>query len=180
MSSLSKTVLTTLLMVTLTMPMTTLTVYAEDGESNSLIDRVKSAASDAADWARERAPAAKEKAGKAWETTKEAATEVRDDFKEWNQNQEDEFWERTNEQLAGATGGEDAAEQTEPETDDAAEQDETEVKEDEESLEAENSEADDGEIVEAKEDDKSERGVIFALFFPAVVLLLIFASPKRY
>ena len=83
------------------------TAYAaEDGTETesteeSWLDRAKAAGSSAVDWVKDKAPAVKEKASELWDKTKEKAGEARDDFREWNQNQEKEFWDRTNEQLNG-------------------------------------------------------------------------------
>lgn len=83
------------------------TAYAAEEEAEtessegSWWDRVKAAGSDAVDWVKDKAPAAKEKAGELRDNAKQKAGEARDDFREWNQNQEEEFWNRTNERLNG-------------------------------------------------------------------------------
>lgn len=86
----------------------------ENSTEESWTDKAKATGSKLWGTVKEKAPAVKEKAGELWETGKEKAGEASENFKQWNQAQQDEFWERTEDQLNQAGGDEGAQANEEP------------------------------------------------------------------
>lgn len=114
-----KRLLLALVVMLLIAPTVQVTAAAEssDGQTSSWFDKAKDRASQALEAAREKAPEVleqtKDKAAKAYDAVKEAAPEVidkakdglseaQDKISDWNQDQQDQFWERVDGMASGS------------------------------------------------------------------------------
>lgn len=109
-----------LVVVLLAIPMmqTTAAAASSDEQASSWLDKAKDKAGQALETAKEKAPEVweqtKDKAAEAYDAAKEAAPGVIDKAKDglsdaqdaissWNQDQQEQFWERTNKAICGST-----------------------------------------------------------------------------